>query len=175
MRACGSGTRRSPRWWGGTRHMRCWSISTPPGPNSASTRSTSAATASTPHRRATGGSPISYWIPCDAMIQRLLASLFNEQSAAPERDAPAVEARDLRKRYRSGTVAVDALRGIDLRIARGEFVAIVGPSGCGKTSLLNCLAGLETDYEGEVLLSGMRLRNLSDARRARLRARLTGF
>jgi putative ABC transport system ATP-binding protein len=109
------------------------------------------------------------------MIQRLLANLFNKQAAMPESDAPAVEARELRKRYRSGTVAVDALRGIDLRIARGEFVAIVGPSGCGKTSLLNCLAGLETDYEGEVLLSGVRLRALSDARRARLRARLTGF
>ncbi len=109
------------------------------------------------------------------MIQRLLNSLFPTQTNAPDRDAPAVEARDLRKRYRSGSVAVDALRGIDLRIERGEFVAIVGPSGCGKTSLLNCLAGLETDYEGEVLLSGVKLRALTDARRARLRARLTGF
>ncbi|MFN8542374.1 MAG: ABC transporter ATP-binding protein, partial [Thermomicrobiales bacterium] len=103
------------------------------------------------------------------------ANLFNTQGTAPDRAASAVETRALRKRYRSGSVAVDALRGIDLRIARGEFVAIVGPSGCGKTSLLNCLAGLETDYEGEVLLAGVRLRALSDARRARLRARLTGF
>jgi len=109
------------------------------------------------------------------MIQRLLASFLNKQHSAPDRDAPAVEARALRKRYRSGAVAVDALRGLDLRIGRGEFVAIVGPSGCGKTSLLNCLAGLETDYEGDVLLSGVRLRDLSDAGRARLRARLTGF
>ncbi|MFN8538914.1 MAG: ATP-binding cassette domain-containing protein [Thermomicrobiales bacterium] len=97
------------------------------------------------------------------MIQRLIANLFNTQGTAPDRAASAVETRALRKRYRSGSVAVDALRGIDLRIARGEFVAIVGPSGCGKTSLLNCLAGLETDYEGEVLLS-VRLRALNGER-----------
>jgi putative ABC transport system ATP-binding protein len=109
------------------------------------------------------------------MMQRLLANLFATQRTVPDAHAPAVAAYALCKRYRSGAVAVDALRGIDLRIERGELVAIVGPSGCGKTSLLNCLAGLETDYEGEVLLSGVRLRALSDARRARLRARLTGF
>ena len=90
-------------------------------------------------------------------------------------DAPAVEARGLRKVYRSGSVAVEALQGIDLRIERGELVAIVGPSGCGKTTLLNCLAGLEHDFEGEVTLAGRRLRDLSDDGRAQLRARATGF
>ena len=90
-------------------------------------------------------------------------------------DAPACHARALRKRYRQGTVEVEALRGIDLRIERGEFVAIVGPSGCGKTTLLNCLAGLEHDFVGEISLAGMALRGLSDDRRARLRASRTGF
>ena len=109
------------------------------------------------------------------MIRRLLASLVPGREVRPSPEAPAVEARGLWKRYRSGSVVVEALRGIDLRIARGELVAIVGPSGCGKTSLLNCLAGLETEYEGEVSLAGVPLRDLSDARRAQLRARLTGF
>ena len=109
------------------------------------------------------------------MIRRLFAEWFPGNAAEPDDDAPAVETHALRKRYRAGTVIVEALRGIDLGIARGEFVAIVGPSGCGKTSLLNCLAGLETEYEGEVLLAGVSLRALADARRARLRARLTGF
>ncbi len=86
-----------------------------------------------------------------------------------------VEARALRKTYRSGSVSVDALRGIDLRIERGELVAIAGPSGCGKTTLLNCLAGLESDFLGEVMLAGSDLSRLSDAGRARLRARSTGF
>ncbi len=86
-----------------------------------------------------------------------------------------VEARALHKTYRSGSVAVDALRGIDLRIEPGELVAIAGPSGCGKTTLLNCLAGLENDFRGEIMLAGSDLRRLSDSGRARLRARSTGF
>jgi len=88
---------------------------------------------------------------------------------------PAVDARGLRKMYRGGAVAVEALRGVDLRIERGELVAIVGPSGCGKTTLLNCLAGLERDFEGDITLAGAALRTLSDDGRARLRARSTGF
>lgn len=98
------------------------------------------------------------------------------QSTSPaEANGVAVEARGLRKAYRAGSVTVEALRGIDLRIERGELVAISGPSGCGKTTLLNCLAGLETDFEGEITLAGTSLRNLSDDRRARLRAQATGF
>src|SRR4051794_1517624 len=98
--------------------MRCWLTSTARGPSWGRTRSTSAAMASTLRRQGTGELPTSYWKRCDAMIQRLLANLFNQQGTAPDRDAPAVETRALRKRYRSGSVAVDALRGIDLRIAR---------------------------------------------------------
>ena len=109
------------------------------------------------------------------MIRQLFGSVARPRSAQDDPAAPAVEARALRKRYRSGTLAVEALRGIDLRIERGELVAVAGPSGCGKTSLLNCLAGLENDYEGEILLGGVPLRALSDADRARLRARTTGF
>lgn len=109
------------------------------------------------------------------MIRRLFARPAAPSIIAPDPTAPAVEAHDLRKRYQSGSLAVAALRGIDLRIARGELVAIIGPSGCGKTSLLNCLAGLETDYAGEILLTGIALRGLSDAGRAALRARTTGF
>jgi putative ABC transport system ATP-binding protein len=90
-------------------------------------------------------------------------------------ETPAVEARGLGKRYRSASDEAPALRNVDLRIERGELVAIVGPSGCGKTTLLNCLAGLERDFEGEVLLAGLPLKRLSDDRRARLRAQATGF
>ena len=99
----------------------------------------------------------------------------NLKSLLDRPDLPAVEACDLRKVYRSGAVTVEALRGIDLRIERGELVAIVGPSGCGKTTLLNCLAGLESDFSGDVMLAGVALRTLSDDQRAQLRARATGF
>jgi putative ABC transport system ATP-binding protein len=109
------------------------------------------------------------------MIARFFTKLTASPAATPDPAAPAVEARALQKRYQAGTVAVAALRGVDLRVERGEFVAIVGPSGCGKTSLLNCLAGLETEYEGEVFLAGVPLRGLKDSQRAILRARTTGF
>ena len=106
------------------------------------------------------------------MWQRLRGSALGAANGA---GVPAVEARGLRKVYRSGSAGVEALRDLDLRIERGELVAIVGPSGCGKTTLLNCLAGLEHDFEGEVILAGQPLRGLSDDRRALLRARSTGF
>jgi putative ABC transport system ATP-binding protein len=95
------------------------------------------------------------------------------QVGGPE--APAVETLGLGKVYRSVGGGVAALQDVDLRIERGEFVAIVGPSGCGKTTLLNCMAGLEHDFNGEVYLTGVPLRKLSDDRRARLRAQATGF
>ncbi len=99
----------------------------------------------------------------------------NKRAAPDPATALAVEAVGLRKAYATGAGAVEALRGIDLRIARGELVAISGPSGCGKTTLLNCLAGLESDFTGEICLAGVALRELSDDDRARLRAATTGF
>jgi putative ABC transport system ATP-binding protein len=109
------------------------------------------------------------------MLARLFRRSRHGSTAIPDPSAPAIEARNLMKAYQSSAVAVAALRGIDLRIERGEYVAIVGPSGCGKTSLLNCLAGLETEYDGEIALAGVPLRSLSDSQRAALRARTTGF
>jgi putative ABC transport system ATP-binding protein len=86
-----------------------------------------------------------------------------------------IEARGLCKTYTSGALRVPALRGVDLRIARGEIVAIVGPSGCGKTTLLHCLSGLEDFEAGEVLVEGRALRGLSDAEKAEQRSRRMGF
>jgi putative ABC transport system ATP-binding protein len=88
---------------------------------------------------------------------------------------PVVEARDLHKTYALGRMRVPALRGVSLRIERGEIVAIVGPSGCGKTTLLHCMSGLEDFEVGEVLLEGQNLARLSDAQKADQRARRMGF
>jgi putative ABC transport system ATP-binding protein len=85
-----------------------------------------------------------------------------------------VVARALRKVYRGGS-DVEALKGIDLDIQRGELLAIIGPSGSGKTTLLNCLSGLETIDEGEVLVDGRNLAELSDDDRTDYRARSMGF
>jgi ABC-type lipoprotein export system ATPase subunit len=89
-------------------------------------------------------------------------------------DEPIVEARAVRKTY-DGAVRVDALRGVDLVVDRGEMVAIMGPSGCGKTTLLNCLSGLDSIDSGEVLIEGTPLSTMSDRARTDYRARRMGF
>jgi predicted ABC-type transport system involved in lysophospholipase L1 biosynthesis ATPase subunit len=86
-----------------------------------------------------------------------------------------IDARGVSKTFTSGQLRVEALRGVDLRITRGEIVAIVGPSGCGKTTLLHCLSGLEDFEAGEIILEGRSLATLGDADRATLRARRMGF
>jgi ABC-type lipoprotein export system ATPase subunit len=86
-----------------------------------------------------------------------------------------VEAQAIEKTYDTGAVSVQALRGVDLEIERGEMVAIMGPSGCGKTTLLNCLSGLDAIDSGEVLIEGTPLSAMSDRARTDYRARRMGF
>ncbi len=89
--------------------------------------------------------------------------------------APILSARGVRKTYRSGVESVEALDGVDLDVAPGEFVAVMGPSGSGKTTLLNCLSGLDDIDEGRVAIDGQPIHELSDARRTRHRAASMGF
>ncbi|MDQ1372259.1 MAG: Macrolide transporter ATP-binding protein, partial [Candidatus Thermoplasmatota archaeon] len=93
--------------------------------------------------------------------------------AAP--GAGIVEARNLRKVYDSGKVKVDALRGVDLSVREGEMVAVMGPSGCGKTTLLNCISGLDDLTDGQVLIRGRLLTDMTDRERTRYRAEKIGF
>ncbi len=86
-----------------------------------------------------------------------------------------IEARDLKKTYVTGALKVQALRGIDFAVQRGEMVAIMGPSGCGKTTLLNCLSGLDDFDEGEVRIAGSLLKDMSDNQKTDYRARKMGF
>lgn len=86
-----------------------------------------------------------------------------------------IEARKIKKIYRSGQLRVEALRSIDMEVEEGEVVAIMGTSGCGKTTLLNCLSGLDTIDEGDICIRGDNLRDLTDNERTTYRARHMGF
>ena len=81
----------------------------------------------------------------------------------------------LRKSLRTGGATVDILKGIDFKIARGEFVAIMGASGSGKSTLLGLLAGLDDPTSGSVALNGTVISNLPEDRLAQLRGRTIGF
>ena len=83
-------------------------------------------------------------------------------------------AERLRKVYR-GATDVEALRGVDFEVQRGEMVAIVGPSGSGKTTLLNCLSGLDRFDGGTVQIEGTQLAAMSDRARTAYRCRHMGF
>jgi putative ABC transport system ATP-binding protein len=86
-----------------------------------------------------------------------------------------VDAQGVRKTYLGGDVPVEALRGVDFRVRRGEMVAIMGPSGCGKTTLLNCLSGIDSFDGGEIRIDGRELSALDDRELTRYRARSMGF
>ena len=90
-------------------------------------------------------------------------------------EAPIIEIRGLRKVYRVGQVDVEALRGVDLDVGRGEFLAIVGPSGSGKSTLFHIVGGLTPATSGVVRLSGQDVGALSDAGRTRLRKTTVSF
>ena len=96
-------------------------------------------------------------------------------SEIQQKDDLIVHAEGVHKVYHTGTVSVPALRGVDLSVRRGEMVAIMGPSGCGKTTLLNCLSGLDTADQGEIVIEGVSLPEMTDRERTAYRARRMGF
>jgi putative ABC transport system ATP-binding protein len=81
----------------------------------------------------------------------------------------------LRKTFESEGAPVRALRGVDLVVSRGEFVAVTGPSGCGKSTLLNLVAGLESPSDGDIVLAGEPLAGKDESELAHLRRGHIGF
>jgi lipoprotein-releasing system ATP-binding protein len=86
-----------------------------------------------------------------------------------------LDARDLRKRYEMGPRSLEVLRGVSLKIARGDFLALRGASGAGKSTLLHLLGGLDAPNAGEIWFDGKNLAALSGGALARLRNLKVGF
>jgi len=114
-------------------------------------------------------------------IERLIAQPHDvgrqSAQAEPAGDDPdyVLETRNLRKEYGTDGVVVPALRGIDLQVRKGEFLAIMGPSGSGKSTLLHILGGVEVPTSGQVLLEGHDLAAMDDDRRTLIRRTRMGF
>ena len=94
---------------------------------------------------------------------------------APIVNAPIIQVHNLFKTYRTGEVDVNALNGVSLQVARGEFLSIVGTSGSGKSTLFNILGGLATPTSGRVEINGRDLATMTSAQRTDLRKRTVGF
>ncbi len=88
---------------------------------------------------------------------------------------PVLETRALRKTFEADGAPVRALRGIDLTLGAGEFVAVMGPSGCGKSTLLNLVAGLDVPTDGEVIVAGESLVGRTEDELAVMRRRHIGI
>ncbi|WP_395793447.1 ABC transporter ATP-binding protein [Aquimonas sp.] len=86
-----------------------------------------------------------------------------------------LQLRNLSKTYRTKFVETEALKGIDLEVGEGEFIAVTGPSGSGKTTLLNIIGLLEDFEGGECLLDGQNVRGLGDVDLSRIRNQKIGF
>jgi putative ABC transport system ATP-binding protein len=86
-----------------------------------------------------------------------------------------VECRDIKKAYQQGKIAVQALRGVNLSIEKGGFVALAGPSGSGKTTMLNIIGGLDSPDSGNVMVDGNALGDMNQSELADLRLHKVGF
>jgi len=89
--------------------------------------------------------------------------------------APIIHVRNLRKVYKTGKAAVEALRGVNLDVPKGEFLSVVGPSGSGKSTLFHIVGGLTPPTGGEVVVGGVDVGKVSDAKRTELRRTAVSF
>ena len=100
---------------------------------------------------------------------------MNAETIQPGEEPPVIELDRVGKVYGAGAAAVHALRGVDLRIARGEFVAVMGPSGSGKSTCMNILGCLDTPSDGTHRFRGVDVGRLDRKGRALLRRHYLGF
>jgi putative ABC transport system ATP-binding protein len=104
-----------------------------------------------------------------------MTALSQDLQLTHEGRMPVIALQDVRKTYTNGTLSVEALRGIDLSISSGAYVAIMGPSGSGKSTLMHILGCLDVPTEGRYLLAGEDVSRLTEDELANIRNRRIGF
>jgi putative ABC transport system ATP-binding protein len=110
-----------------------------------------------------------------AITTRIFSSSDADHRAQEPALEPILKTENLWKVYRSGKLEVPALRGVNVEVFPGEFVAVMGPSGCGKSTLLHVIGGLAQATRGHVFLDGNDLAAMSDGERTKLRRHKVGF
>jgi len=100
---------------------------------------------------------------------------MNATVAQPDNSVPLIELHGVTKVYGTGTATMQALRGVDLHVQRGEFVAIMGASGSGKSTCMNILGCLDTPTGGDYRFQGLKVGSLTRNQRALLRRHFLGF
>ena len=95
--------------------------------------------------------------------------------SAPGETSPRIRTRNLQRRYSMGGEVIHALRGVDLEINSGEYVAVMGPSGSGKSTLMNLIGCLDTPDDGEYWLNGKLVSEMDDSELAKVRNKEVGF
>jgi putative ABC transport system ATP-binding protein len=113
--------------------------------------------------------------PQDRKVHWPPPTLLARASRARPGDVPVIDVRDVHKTYRIGDISVHALRGLSLRIERGEYVAIMGHSGSGKSTLMNILGCLDAPSSGAYLLRGRDVRKVDEDSLADFRNQFIGF
>lgn len=112
-----------------------------------------------------------------ALRELQVANQLKRQANAykPKNSEIAINVTNVTKRYKMGKTTVDALKGVSVSIHKGEFVAITGSSGSGKSTLLQLIGGLDKPTEGDIVVQGVTLRRMSDAKLSHFRNRTIGF
>ena len=100
---------------------------------------------------------------------------MNHNKSSIPQNNPVIELKDIQRHFKMGNETVKALRGINLNIDRGEYVALMGPSGSGKSTLMNIIGALDTPTSGKYRLNGQEVEKLSDNELAKIRNKEIGF
>lgn len=110
-----------------------------------------------------------------SLVQSLLPGTQSKtMDVASMSDGPLVQIRDLHKAYSTPAGDFPALKGVDIEIARGEFLTIIGKSGAGKSTLINMLTGIDRPNSGQIIVGGQEIQKMSEAEIARWRGRNLG-